>query len=141
MQEQNTDALSLGDTIGRLALAPLPGAVLIAGSMQPCLGLDALMVDLFLVPYVTFFCYAATVVFVIPIMGIWASLRRPGYLVAAIWGTLSACSTAAVLSGVREFPGWAPMRGFGMAGCACGLFYAHLARPRPRRRSGDLVNS
>jgi hypothetical protein len=131
---QNTDVLTFASTIGRLALAPLPGAVMLAGWVQPPLGTGALMVDVILVPYVAFFCYAATVVFVLPIVAVWAPWRRPGYLVAAIWGMLSAWCSAAMLSSVREFVRWEAMLGFGVAGCACGLFYSRLARPEGRRR-------
>jgi hypothetical protein len=125
---QNADVLNFGGAIMRLALAPLPGALLLAGSMRLPLGIDALMVDILLVPYVAIFCYAATVAFVIPIMAVWSSARRPGYVMAAIWGMLSAWCSAAIISSVRELARWEPMLGFGVAGCACGVFYARLAR-------------
>jgi hypothetical protein len=125
---QNADVLTLGGAIGRLAPAPLVGGLLLAGWIQPPRQPGLLLVDIILVSYVTVFCCAATVVFVIPIMAVWPPARRPGYVVAAIWGTLSAWSSAAIITGLRELVRWEPMLGFGMAGCACGLFYARLTR-------------
>jgi hypothetical protein len=125
---QNSDVLTFGGAIGRLAPAPLAGALLLAGWMQLPLGPGALLVDVILASYVTVFCCAAAVVFVLPIMAVWPPARRPGYIVAAVWGTLAAWCSAAIITGLRELVRWEPMLGFGVAGCACGLFYARLAR-------------
>jgi len=132
---QNGDVLTFGGAIARLAPAPLVGALLLAGWIQPPRGPGLLLVDVILVSYVTVFCAAATVVFVIPIMAVWPAARRPGYVVAAVWGTLSAWCSASIITGLRELVRLEPMLGFGAAGCACGLFYARLARLEGRRRA------
>jgi hypothetical protein len=121
---QNHDPLTFVGTIPWLALAPLPAVAVLVGLTLPNAGLSAL----FLVPYIFLPCYFAVVVFVVPIMAVWAPLRRPQYLVAGIWGTLCAWSAVASLFGVREFVRWEVMLGYGVAGCACGVFYAYLAR-------------
>jgi uncharacterized membrane protein YraQ (UPF0718 family) len=126
---QNDDVLTLGGAIARLAPAPLVGALLLAGWIRPPRRPGLLLVDVILVSYVTVFCAAATLVFVIPIMAAWPPARRPGYVVAAVWGTLSAWCSVAIITGFRELVRWEPMLGFGLVGCVCGLFYARLARP------------
>jgi hypothetical protein len=132
---QSHDPLTFGETIPWLALAPLPAVAVLVGVTLPNAGLGAV----FLVPYIVSFCYFAVIVLVVPIMAVWASLRRPQYLVAGIWGILCAWSAAASLVGVREFVRWVSMLGFGVAGCACGVFYAYLARRRATARKDGLT--
>jgi hypothetical protein len=108
-----------------LAVASLAGAVVI--SLEPVLTKRIGFWFVVLLPYVALPCGLAAAVLVFPFMAAWPPLRRPGYLAAAIWGIASS-SGAAVLLDYRDYARWYPVMGFGVAGLASGLVYAHLAR-------------
>jgi hypothetical protein len=117
-------SLPLSRVVILLAVASLAGAVVISlDTLRNGSGAWLVIV----IPYVALFCSAAAAVLVFPFMAAWPRLRRPGYLAAAIWGTASS-SGAAVLLDYRDYARWYPVMGFGAAGLASGLVYAHLAR-------------
>jgi O-antigen/teichoic acid export membrane protein len=122
--DRDTD-LPLSRVVILLAVASLAGAVVIA--------LDTLRLGppgawlVILIPYVALFCSITAAVLVFPLMAVLPRLRQPGYLGAAIWGVASSSVAAAIIS-YRNYAGWYPVIGFGVAGLASGLVYAHLAR-------------
>jgi hypothetical protein len=79
------------------------------------------------------FCYGAAALFVLPILVVWPVMRRPSYVVAAIWGVLSAWAAGAVLivgghESLRQIVHWETLLLFGAAGTASGLLYAVVVR-------------
>jgi hypothetical protein len=89
------NVVAFTDTIGPLALAPLAGvAVLTYTTLRDAAG--NWMIAPYLALRIAPFCYGFTVLLVLPILAIRPALRRPSYLIGAIWGILSAW-TAVVL--------------------------------------------
>jgi hypothetical protein len=93
------------------------------------------------------FVYAAEVVFVVPLLWLLPALRRPSFVVGAVWGaaaTLGFVSVLAIAAWHSRQPAWiaAPYRGFVpwtlrqwedvgltcLPGVASGLLFAHLTR-------------
>jgi hypothetical protein len=118
--------------LGALAVAPWPGIALLtvtflsAGSVQAVPWLAVLMIA----PY----AYATAAVLVLPVLLVWPATRRPGYVLAAIWGACAAWTPplafAAQQHALAEV--WsgglvAPLV-FGAAGALSGLTYAWLVR-------------
>jgi hypothetical protein len=130
-RERDIDVLPFTETIPPLALAPLAGLAVLACGSSLSTGLaNVLIIAVYAAP----FCYGAAALFVLPILAVWPSLRRPSYPVAAIWGILSAwCAAMLVMWGqFAEVIRWVPLLGFGAAGAASGLLYACVVPQRPR---------
>ena len=117
-----------------LTVAPLAAAVILT------LG-AFLNVPVAVVPWLALrvapFCYATEFMFVLPVMLVWHPARRPGFVVAALWGAVAAtCSlwslellylrnTTPFRSGMDSV---AQMSAFWIAGALGGVSYVWLVR-------------
>ena len=122
------------DTVRPLLLAPLAGVGFIVFMELTRLRTNALIMGLVSAP----FCYAAELLFVVPVMWLWPASRRPGFLTAAIWGALTALAASAfVMPSLRELGRPVVFFGFGFAGALSGLLYAQLVRHSSRMKHSN----
>lgn len=127
----------LSDTIQPLLIAPLAGIAVLTCATLVNAGADMVAVFPFLAIRIAPFCYAAAVVFVVPILVTWPPSRHPTYPIAAVWGIVSAVVSLAALVaglGLGTTPTWSGLLPFIAAGAASGLLYAYGVERRCRRK-------
>ena len=127
MNRTSSGVMRLRDTIRPLAFAPLAGLSVLTLGNAPQWGSATLIFALFRAP----FCYAAAIVFALPILWLVPRSRTPGLVAGAIWGGLAAWAAAGfVAPSFREWVRWEVVLGYATAGVASGLLYAYLVRAR-----------
>jgi hypothetical protein len=137
--------IAFRQTIGPLTIAPLAAVAMLTWVTLRQAGSNWLIIAPYLALRIAPLCYGAAVLFVLPILAVWPALRRPSYLVASIWGILSAWAATVLLAaflGVsfrfRQVLRWESLLGllaYGAIGAASGLFYASLVRQRSHRET------
>jgi hypothetical protein len=130
---QGSHVVAFSQTIKPLALAPSAGLAVLTSVTLRHGGPHMLFVAPYLAWRIAPFCYGAAVLFVLPILAIWPVIRRPSYLVAAIWGVFSAWAAVALFAwssgqSLRGTVHWETLLVFGAAGTASGLLYAVVVR-------------
>ena len=137
------DVVAFSQTIKPLALGPLAGVAVLTCLMLLNSGPHALTLVPLLALRIAPFCYGAAALFVVPILAIWPSMRRPTYSVAVIWGVLSALAALALLTrvlGQSIRVNWEALP-FGAAGAASGLLYAYAMGRRSHADIGAMTSN
>jgi hypothetical protein len=144
------EQVAFKQTIGPMVLAPLGSmtvtTIMMWGRFQtldspPLFDPSGLVVINFFVAVVS---YAAELLFVVPVVLRWPSMRQPRLWVGVVWGTLVGwCFPIVAWAVVRMLPPAPSVQGngtlresllsflwFGVMGAASGLVFALAARPR-----------
>lgn len=122
------ELLSFSQTLRPLAFAPLAGLAVLTCFELPRAGYNVPFLAARMAPL----CYGAAALFVLPVLVVWPSARRPNYFAAAIWGAVAAwifmTAIFAPVRGLFEVLRWPVLSGFGAAGAVSGLLYSRLVQ-------------
>ena len=118
--------LNFAQTIRPLALAVLPGVLVIALPMLAS-GITP-PPSLLLLWFIAPLAYAAAAVFVLPLFAVWPASRLPSFPIAALWGGVSSYAAMLLVFGTRGRTLLDAALLFAAApGALSGLAYAWLA--------------
>jgi hypothetical protein len=132
-EPQGQPPVPLAVAVGALALAALVGLAAMSGFYLPRAG----RAFPYLVRFIAPFPFATAAVFVLPVFVLWPSARRPGYVIAAVWGALAELVALSVI--YWRLPSIGQLTSLGtllwlIPGALSGFFYCWLV-DRWQRRS------
>jgi hypothetical protein len=123
--------------IGALALAALVGLAAISAFYLPRAG----RAFPYLVRFIAPFPFATAAVFVLPVFVLWPAARRPGYVIAAMWGALAELVALSVI--YWRLPSVEQLTSGGLLwlvpGVLSGLFYSWFVARWERRTETPSV--